>query len=69
MADNSERSFSSARNRSNYRSNGREGDILEAFECLHDWYGCSEAGVGAIGEKDVYKYVEASVGTDWAETV
>jgi len=69
MADDSERSFSSARNRSNYRSNGLEGDIIEAFECLHDWYGCSEAGICSMGEKDVCKYEEASVGTDWAETI
>ena len=36
---------------------------------LHDWYGCSEAGIGAMGEKDVCKYEEASVGTDRAEAV
>jgi len=44
-------------------------DIIEAFKCLHDWCGCPEAGIGAMGEKDVCKNEEASVGTDRAETV
>jgi len=39
MADDNERSFSSARDLVTYRRNRLKDDIIGASECLHNWYG------------------------------
>lgn len=47
MADDNERSFSSARDLITYRRNRLKEDIVGASECLHNWYGRPEATTGA----------------------
>lgn len=43
MADDNERSFSSARDLITYRRNRLKDDIINASECLHNWYGRPQA--------------------------
>jgi hypothetical protein len=67
MADDNERSFSSARDLITYRRNRLKEDIIEASECLHNWYGRPEASVNVGGKSDTVNREEADIEADLAE--
>ena len=64
MADDNERSFSSARDLITYRRNRLKEDIIEASECLHNWYGRREASVDVGGKADTVDHEEADIEAD-----
>lgn len=64
MADDNERSFSSARDLISYRRNRLKEDIVEASECLHNWYGRPEADVGSVSGNRVSGHEETGIATE-----
>ena len=64
MANDNERSFSSARDLIRYRRNRLKEDIVEASKCLHNWYGRPEAGMCSVGGIPVWGDEGAGIATE-----
>jgi hypothetical protein len=64
MADDNERSFSSARDLISYRRNRLKEDIVEASECFHNWYGRPEANAGLVSGNRVWGNEETGITTE-----
>jgi hypothetical protein len=64
MVNDNEHSFSSARDLISYRRNRLMEDIVEASECLHDWYGCIGADLGLVSGNHVFGNEETRIATE-----
>lgn len=68
MADDNERSFSSARDLITYRRNRLKEDIIEASECLHNWYGRPQSSGASKAAASAADCEETGIEADWANT-
>jgi len=67
MADDNERSFSSARDLITYRRNRLKEDIVGASECLHNWYGRPEATTSSSSGDSVREDEGSGIEACWAK--
>lgn len=68
IADDNERSFSSARDLITYRRNRLKEDIIEASECLHNWYGRPQSNGASKSAASAADCEETGIEADWAST-
>lgn len=63
-ADDDERSFSSARDLITYRRNRLKDDIIQASECLNNWYGRPQADIASRDGGCAADYEEVGIEKD-----